>query len=80
VLRLAVPVSLGQVYLADAELRRPLALSPLVTLATCPVCEDDELFGYESASAERIHYLSVQKGHSMAREDAYPAFRKLGLL
>jgi hypothetical protein len=79
-LPLAQPVSIGRLYLATADLRDPILLAPLVVLATCPVCEDEELFVYESASAERIHYLSWQKGHALATTEPYTQFKKLGLL
>jgi hypothetical protein len=79
-LQLRQPVTVGNVYLADADMTRVLSLSPMVQLATCPVCEDEEVFFYESAAADRVHYLSYQKGHSLAREEAIEAFRKRGLL
>lgn len=77
-LRLARPVTVCRAYLASQDLDRVLDLHPLV-VETCPTCEDDEVFLYESASAERAHYVSFQKGHALASPAHFAAVEKAGL-
>jgi serine/threonine protein kinase len=78
--RLPQPVTLGQVYLADDEYARVLSVHPLVVVSACPVCEDEEIFLYESASASRVHFHSFAKGHGLPSEALLPAFEKARLL
>jgi serine/threonine protein kinase len=77
---LSAPVSVGKVYFADDRFERVVSLYPLVIREGCPVCEDDELFFFESASDRRAHYMSFQKGHCPARDEHLPALERAGLI
>lgn len=55
-------------------------LFPLVVFATCPLCEDEELFFYESAGDSRIHFTSFGKGHNLSDAALMPHFERVGLV
>jgi serine/threonine protein kinase len=80
VVRLERPLTLDQVYIADSSFRNVVPLHPLVIHYPCRICEDEELFFYESAADERIHYISFSKGHEVSSEDVLPVFSKLQLV
>ncbi len=65
---------------ADHDLVPRVDLYPLVRWKDCPRCDTQEVFFYESAGDERVHYVSYDHGHSMSDPDILPAFRTLGLL
>ncbi len=79
-LRLPRPVTMGRTYLATRDFTRVLDLHPFVIVDTCPICEDEEVFLYESAGADRSHFVSFQKGHALASVGALKLLENYGVL
>lgn len=74
------PLESGKVYLATPTLDRFVDLSPFVLHRACPVCEEDELFLYESSGDRVAHYRSSHNGHPLRDEEALDELERRGLL
>jgi serine/threonine protein kinase len=77
--RVSQPLTRGRVYFASPRRDRIVSLHPLVLFQSCPICQDEELFFYESLGDSRVHYFSFQKGHALSLENMLDAFETAGL-
>ena len=72
--RIDQPLTLDHVHIADKNFQKVVTLHPFIIFDTCRICEEEEIFFYESASKGRIHYISFSKGHEIFpdRPSLYP--------
>jgi len=52
----------------------------LVLFRTCPTCEDEEIFFYDSLGDASARYRSYAKGHDLASDELLPLFERHALI